>query len=228
MFSNLGRGFTAKIPLNAPIMKQQINLFQPTSNQSSSKKSRQFLSVNRLLFSIVGLTCLGLIIIYVSAYQDVSSLREKLHSFSTQNRTVEKRLAKLRRTSLSKPTQSEQSDELETEINQLSAKIETHNQVIEVLQNELQGNTSGFSKYLADFAYQYENINITRINLRAGGTAITLTGNTSQPDLVPHLIKLLSSAFQEVDFQKVKLERTDEKQSESFRFVLDTGSQEQL
>ncbi|MEK8020743.1 MAG: PilN domain-containing protein [Candidatus Parabeggiatoa sp.] len=207
-------------------MKQQINLFQPTSSKFPSNKPRQLLSSNMLLLGVMVLTCLGLIIIYVSAYQDVSSLREKLQSFSTQNRTVEKRLAKLRRTSLAKPSQSEQSDELETEINQLSAKIETHNQVIEVLQNELQGNTKGFSNYLADLAYQYENINLTRINLRSGGSAITLTGKTSQPDLVPRLITRLSqkSAFQEVYFQTVKLERTDEKQSQSFRFVLDTGS----
>ncbi len=207
-------------------MKQQINLFQPTSRQFSSNYSRQWLSVNRLFFGIVGLTCLGLIVIYAAAYQDVSSLQEKLQHFSTQNRTVEKRLAKLRRTSLSKPTQSEESEELETEINQLSAKIETHNQVIDVLQNELQGNTSGFSNYLADLAYQYENINLTRINLRSGGSAITLTGKTSQPDLVPRFITRLSqkSAFQKVYFQTVKLERTDEKQSQSFRFVLDTGS----
>jgi len=111
---------------------------------------------------------------------------------------------------------------------QLSAKIETNNKLIAVLQNQSQGNTSGFSKYLEDLAYQYlENVWLTKINLRAGGTAITLTGKTSQPDLVPRLITILTkkSAFQQVYFQQVRLERVDEKQSQSFTFVLDTASQ---
>jgi TolA-binding protein len=176
-----------------------------------------------LFLGIMVLTCLGLILIYTSASQEVSTLREKLRQFSTQNRTVEKRLAELRRTSLSKQTKSKKSDESETEINQLSAKIETNNKLIEVLQNQSQGNTSGFSKYLEDLAYQYENIRLTKINLRAGGTAITLTGKTSQPELVPGLITILSkkSAFQQIYFQQVRLERVDEKQSQSFTFVLD-------
>ncbi len=207
-------------------MKQQINLFQPTSGQFPSNKPRKLLSANMLLLGIMVLTCLGLILIYTSASQEVSTLREKLRHFSTQNRTVEKRLAELRRTSLSKQTKSKKSDESETEINQLSAKIETNNKLIEVLQNQSQGNMSGFSKYLEDLAYQYENIRLTKINLRAGGTAITLTGKTSQPELVPGLITILSkkSAFQQIYFQQVRLERVDEKQT--FTFVLDnTASQ---
>jgi Tfp pilus assembly protein PilN len=209
-------------------MKQQINLFQPTSGKFPSNKPRKLLSANMLLLGIMVLTCLGLILIYTSASQEVSTLRQKLRHFSTQNRTVEKRLADLRRTSLSKPTKSKKSDELEIEINQLSAKIETNNQLIEVLQNQSQGNMSGFSKYLEDLAYQYfENVWLTKIHLRAGGTAITLTGKTSQPELVPRLITTLSkkSAFQQVYFQQVRLERVDEKQSQSFTFVLDTASQ---
>jgi hypothetical protein len=207
-------------------MKQKINLFQPTSGQFPSNKPRKLLSANMLLLGIMVLTCLGLILIYTSASQEVSTLREKLRHFSTQNRTVEKRLAELRRTSLSKQTKSKKSDESETEINQLSAKIETNNKLIEVLQNQSQGNMSGFSKYLEDLAYQYENIRLTKINLRAGGTAITLTGKTSQPELVPGLITILSkkSAFQQIYFQQVRLERVDEKQT--FTFVLDnTASQ---
>lgn len=210
-------------------MKQQINLFQPTARKFLSNKPRQFLSVNILLvLGTVGLTCLGLLVMYVSAYQEVSTLRQKLQHFSTQSHTVEKRLAKLRQTSLSTPTESKKTDELEPEIEQLSAQIETNHQLIKVLQNQSQANTSGFSKYLADLAYQYpENIRLTKINLRAGGTAITITGKTSQPDLVPSFITFLSqtSAFQQVDFQQIKLERTDDKQSQFFTFVLDTANQ---
>ena len=220
MFSDVGGGFATIT------MKQQINLFQPTSGKFPSNKPRQLLSENKLLLGTMVLTCLGLLVIYASASQEVSTLRKKLQHFSTQNRTVEKRLAKLRRTSLSKPTKK--NDELETEMKQLSAKIETNNKLIAVLQNQSQGNTSGFSKYLEDLAYQYlENVWLTKINLRAGGTAITLTGKTSQPDLVPRLITILTkkSAFQQVYFQQVRLERVDEKQSQSFTFVLDTASQ---
>jgi len=87
-------------------MKQQINLFQPTSGQFPSNKPRKLLSANMLFLGIMVFTCLGLILIYTLASQEVSTLREKLRQFSTQNRTVEKRLAELRRTSLSKQTKS--------------------------------------------------------------------------------------------------------------------------
>jgi len=94
MFSDVGGGFATIT------MKQQINLFQPTSGKFPSNKPRQLLSANMLLLGTMVLTCLGLLVIYASASQEVSTLRKKLQHFSTQNRTVEKRLAKLRRTSL--------------------------------------------------------------------------------------------------------------------------------
>jgi len=212
-------------------MKQQINLFQPTSNKFSLKKNRKRLTTNRLLFGMMALTCLVLMVIYDSAHQEMLTLREEFQRAAAQNRTVEKHLAELRRSQLSKNTKSTKGDELETEMSQLSARVEANAQLIQILQEQSQGNTSGFSKYLEALARQYvENIWLTQINLRSGGTAITLTGKTLQPDLIPRFIAVLTkkTAFQQIDFRQVKLERTDGAQTQPLTFVLDTGTKSTL
>lgn len=195
-------------------MKQDINLFQ-----AIPKKPRLLLSSNNVLLGVV-LFSLGLMGFYAYSYLPIRSLEEELQQVSAQKQTAKQDLANLKQ-SLPKSTKNA---ELEEKMEQLSAILPVAEQLVEILENQSEGNINGFVKHLEGLARQHiDRLWLTKISLRAGGTALNLHGQTLEPNLVPRFITALTqeSAFQQIRFQQIKLERTDEL-SQSLTFVLDT------
>ncbi len=106
----------------------------------------------------------------------------------------------------------------------LAQEVAHKRRVLDTLSGRTFGNTRGFAGHLAGLARQrLEGVWLTGVAIRRGGTEISLTGASLDPELVPRLLQRLSreQAFAGTEFRRFLMERSEELKG-AVRFRLTT------
>lgn len=163
-------------------MSGQINLFNPIF----LKTKKVFSAV--ALIQAFGLVMLGAILMLMYAAYQSKALSKSAESVTTQLRTVEGQVAKLR--AMAVPPGANVA--LENALVKLEADIKNRQKIATILQKSDFGNTKGYSAYMVAFARQIPTgLWLTGFDITGGGNEIALQGRSLKPELVPTYVSQL-------------------------------------
>jgi len=184
-------------------MKQQVNLYQPRV-----RKPGPLLSSTRAVVLVAGLAVL-LGAWFAVRYVQLRGLESRLQSVEMQRQAESRRVADYRR----RYPPKHKSAQLQNKLATRERVLHTRQRVLAMLESGEVGNTQGFSAYLAALARQrVEGTWLTGFTLANGGRAVSLSGSTVEPDLVPAYIRnlTLEDVFRGLSFEQMELRRADE------------------
>jgi hypothetical protein len=162
---------------------QQINLYQPTAKGPKSALSST--TVVRVLLLLV-LTLAGL---WGFGTWQVSRLRAGVETVRIQQQAQ----ASLEAAGVAE-LESLSQEQLEQHVAQLSSALDVKNRALELLQSEGEKNQSGFSARLEGLARQHvDGIWLDNVTLGGSTNALSVSGTTLNPTLVPQYLRALSS-----------------------------------
>lgn len=200
---------------------QQINLYQPIFR----KQPVAFSFWTGLLLSAIVIT--GMFAIYGFGKWQLQQMEGQLDSLHQRNSALKKDIAAIER----KLPEPKINRLLERKITQLAERRKTGMALLNTLQSRMEGNPRGFSDYFEGLARQTETgLWFTRIDIKQGGRALNLSGETVQPELVPNLLQRLESeaAFNGKTFQVMKLKRGDSQEGDlEFSLITTSGDASQ-
>jgi len=181
-------------------MKQQINLYQP-----QARKAQALLSAHRVSLLLVVVT-VTLAASYAVRYVQLRQLETRVQALETQRLAAAKQVEDY--THRYPPKQK--SARLETRLKAREHALQKRQRVVDMLESGAVGNTQGFSAQLTALARQMvEGAWLTGFTLANGGRAVTLSGSTVRPALVPAYIRnlTLENIFKGLSFERLELDR---------------------
>lgn len=199
-------------------ISQQINLYQPIFRKQPVAFS---FWTGLLLAAIVITVMFG---IYGYGKWQLQQMEVQLGNAQQYNSALKEDIAAIEK----KLPEPKVNRLLEQEITQLTERRKTGLALLNTLRTRIEGNPKGFSGYFEGLARQTESgLWFTLIDIKLGGRALNLSGETVQPELVPNLLQRLEkeAAFNGKTFQVMKLKRGNSPESD-LEFSLITSSGE--
>lgn len=180
-------------------MSQQVNLYQPIF-----RKQRRKFSATTMLQAAV-LMVLGIGLMYGYTYWQVRQLRMDVAQTDKQLASLTKRLDE----TMSQFGERLQSKDLQAQVQKLQQQLVEKQNLQQVLQSA-QFNTQGFSGYFIAFARQHiPEVWITGLDITGAAEQLTLSGRSTNPELVPRYLQRLSSEtrLSGIEFQSFQMTR---------------------
>lgn len=180
-------------------MSQQVNLYQPIF-----RKQRRKFSATTILQAAV-LMVLGIGLMYGYTYWQVRQLRADVVQTDKQLTSLTKRLDE----TMSQFGERLQSKDLQAQVQKLQQQLVEKQNLQQVLQSA-QFNTQGFSGYFIAFARQHiPEVWITGLDITGAAEQLTLSGRSTNPELVPRYLQRLSSEtrLSGIEFQSFQMTR---------------------
>lgn len=148
---------------------------------------------------------LGIGLMYGYTYWQVRQLRADVSQTDKQLASLTKRLDE----TMSQFGERLQSKDLQTQIQKLQQRLVEKQNLQQVLQSA-QFNTQGFSGYFIAFARQHiPEVWITSLDITGAAEQLTLSGRSTNPELVPRYLQRLSSEtrLSGIEFQSFQMTR---------------------
>lgn len=180
-------------------MSQQVNLYQPVFR----KQKRKFSALAMLQATV--LVVLGIGLLYGYTWWQVRQLRAEAAQTNKQLANLTKRMDETAR----QFGERLQNMDLQAQVQKLQAQVAEKQRLQQVLQSA-QFNTQGFSDYFIAFARQYTpGVWITGIEITGAADQLTLSGRSTNPELVPRYLQKLSSEkrLSGIEFQTFQMSR---------------------
>lgn len=181
-------------------MDQQINLFQPIF-----RKEKKLLSF-RALIQIGVIAIISLLIIYVLAWLQITSLAEDLSILSDQQQIHLAQLEKANR----EMSRRDGDHTAEIEIRRLEAELYAEQYILTVLNSDRLGQPKGFSSYLEGFSRQVvKGMWLTGFKVTDGGNGMEISGRAIAASLLPKFLQRLSNepALVGTEFSMMQIRR---------------------
>lgn len=164
-------------------MSQQVNLYQPIF-----RKERRKFSATTML-QATALMVFGIGLMYGYTYWQVRQLRTDVAQTDKQLVNLTKRLDETTR----QFGERLQSKDLQAQVQRLQQQLVEKQNLQQVLQSA-QFNTRGFSDYFVAFARQHiPGVWITGLDIVGAAEQMTLSGRSTNPELVPRYLQRLSA-----------------------------------
>ena len=188
-------------------MSQQINLYQPIFR----KEEKKFSSIAML--QSVGLVAIGVVVLYAFMWWQIGSLKNDLTAAEQSHVTASKRLAD----ATVKFGQRKGPNSIDDEIARLESEIVAKQRMQEILKSGIFSNTTGFSDYFVSFARQsIAGVWLTGFDITGAAEQMSLTGRTTNPELVPRYMQKLSleKPLSGIEFHAFQMNRPEPKPKE--------------
>ncbi len=164
-------------------MSQQVNLYQPVFR----KQKRKFSALAMLQATV--LVVLGIGLLYGYTWWQVRQLRAEAAQTDKQLASLTKRLDETVR----QFGERLQSKDLQAQVQKLQEQVAEKQRLQQILQSA-QFNTQGFSDYFIAFARQHiPGVWITGLDITGAADQLTLSGRSTNPELVPRYLQKLSA-----------------------------------
>ena len=164
-------------------MSQQVNLYQPVFR----KQRRKFSAATMLQATV--LMVLGIGLMYGYTYWQVRQLRADFSQADKQFVRLTKQLDEATR----QFGERLQNKDLQAQVQKLQQQLTEKQNLQQVLQSA-QFNTQGFSSYFISFARQHiPEVWITGLDIVGAADQLTLSGRSTNPELVPRYLQKLSA-----------------------------------
>ena len=183
-------------------LRQQINLFQPRF-----RKERQIFSAVTM-FQSIGVIVVALVTVYVYAALQLGMLEAQVVELEGVERARSVQLASL--DTSSGPARRAQ---VQSELDSLNAMLAGQQRLIEVLEEQPPGSTTGFSKYLESLAMRRRSgVWLTEITINGAREALELRGRSLDVRRIPEYLAALTDgeALSGQRFDEFSIERTDD------------------
>jgi Tfp pilus assembly protein PilN len=180
-------------------VSQQVNLYQPVFR----KQKRKFSALAMLQATV--LVVLGIGLLYGYTWWQVRQLRAEAAQTNKQLANLTKRMDETAR----QFGERLQNMDLQAQVQKLQAQVAEKQRLQQVLQSA-QFNTQGFSDYFIAFARQYTpGVWITGIEITGAADQLTLSGRSTNPELVPRYLQKLSAEkrLSGIEFQTFQMSR---------------------
>ncbi|HLD13256.1 MAG TPA: PilN domain-containing protein [Burkholderiales bacterium] len=164
-------------------MSQQVNLYQPIF-----RKERRKFSATTML-QATALMVFGIGLMYGHTYWQVRQLRAEAAQTDKQLVNLTKRMDETAR----QFGERLQSKDLQAQVQKLQEQVSEKQRLQHILQSA-QFNTQGFSDYFIAFARQHiPGVWITGLDITGAADQMTLSGRSTNPELVPRYLQKLSA-----------------------------------
>ncbi len=181
---------------------QQVNLYQPVLR----KEKRAFSAL--AILQVALLISLALGVIYSLDVRQIRILKGELAKHKNQET---ERLARLEMLTKQFPPRRK-SRQLERKIERLETQKKQKTRVIDLFADQKQGNTSGFSVYLAGLARQrIPDLWLEGFRIRGGGGQLLIDGSALEAAQVPRYLRRLAAeeVYAGKEFRMFHLSRPD-------------------
>ncbi len=180
-------------------MSQQVNLYQPVFR----KQKRKFSALAMLQATL--LVVLGIGLLYGYTWWQVRQLRAETAQTDKQLASLTKRLDETAR----QFGERLQSKDLQAQVQKLQEQVSEKQRLHQILRSA-QFNTQGFSDYFIAFARQHiPGVWITGLDITGAADQLTLSGRSTNPELVPRYLQKLSTEkrLSGIEFQTFQMSR---------------------
>lgn len=202
-------------------MNQNINLFQPIF-----RRQQKVFSADTMVVMMAVLIA-GLVLITLFGHWRQAALEQQVSELQSQEEQALARLTSLEETL---PPRRE-SPALQRAVAEAEREVELKQRALEVLDQGMLGQQTGFSTHLLALARQrVEPVWLTGIHIRQGGAQLDLHGRTQQASQVPVYLQQLSDepVFAGTDFRRMRIQRTElENGGEVLEFHLSTEAEDE-
>ena len=165
-------------------MRQQINLYQPIF-----REQRKLFS-SRVVGMALGAVLVTLTAIYAYGQWQVASLEHQLEALRKEQQANETRMASLGALQGARSN----TKAIEDTINALTVELAVRTRALQVLQSGGAGHTTGFATRLEALARGHvDGLWLDHLILSSEGAAMSLSGATTNPALVPRYLQGLSA-----------------------------------
>ena len=176
-------------------MMQQINLYQPMF-----RKQRKVFSAVAML----QVTAFFIVVLSTVYFYNVMKMEPFTEELDRANEQFAKMSQQIEEISKQFPKQGK-SRLLESELNRLTTELDSKGKIKEALTQGSFGNADGFSEYFEALARGHVNgAWLTDIKISEGGSQLSLSGNSIDPELVPVYMKRLAES-EIFDNQKINI-----------------------
>lgn len=164
-------------------MSQQVNLYQPVFR----KQKRKFSAMAML--QAMTIAVLGIGLLYGYTFWQVRQLRAEVTQTDKQLANMMKKMEE----TTHQFGERLQSKDLQMDVQRLQGQLAEKQRLQQVLQSA-QFNTQGFSDYFIAFARQHiPGVWITGLDITGAADQLTLSGRSTNPELVPRYLQKLSA-----------------------------------
>ena len=188
---------------------QQVNLYQPIF-----RRQRQIFSAVTMLQS-VAIVAVALMTIYFYGLWQVGLLENQALELEGRERAFSAQLARL------DPSDNDRRrGDIERELERLTATLLAQQQLIEVLQEQPMGSSSGFSAQMAALGRRHSTgLWLTELRINGGTNSIELVGQSFGPSMIPaYLLRLgQEEALAGQRFDQFEIERIENSSDVAFR-----------
>ncbi len=181
---------------------QQINLYQPLF-----RKQEKIFSAKTMMQSAM-LVLAGMIVFYGYALWQTRALLAQLDTVQQRHDQVAQQTIELARLYPEKGKDPALAQRVES----LREQVQLRQQVVARLADRSEGNTEGYSGFLAGLARQrLPQLWLTHIGVHRGGRQLELDGSTLQADQVPLFLQRLAAeqAFNGAEFRYFTMNRPE-------------------
>lgn len=199
-------------------MKQQINLYQERFRARRVVLPARTIAVAELV-TLVAVIMISVLIQWSVHHTEATRTRLSAERESLQQRTAQLRQA-VDRQSIDK--------QLETRVNEANKELMARTQVLEWVAESQERNSVTFSALLEGPGRRHvSGLWLSRIKIGQAGSALQLTGDVLDPELVPEFLTALQQepAYVGREFRKLILEANED--AAGMRFLLTTMPPEQ-
>ncbi len=184
-------------------MKQQINLYRPEFRPETNAFQSAF------MFQAAGIMLLALLVIYVFARSELSSIEDEFEIVARQEAAALERLQNVRPLITAVTGEQSWSEQLE----EASRTLAERQAALSLIQGTSLGDTKGFSRHLRALARQdIDGVWLTHIVLSALGDQTRIEGRAVRAELIPLYVQNLTAepAFEKQRFHRFQIENPDD------------------
>lgn len=189
-------------------MNQQINLYHPLFR----RKRRIFAA--RTLLGAVGAVAVLLTLASAWGYREMAALEAQVVQLEGREKALAAQIARL------DPASIDGQRELDGELERLAHQLARQQKLVDILENQPLGSTTGFSAQLEALARQHtEGLWLTRMAIKGGAARMELAGVSVRPELIPSWLQGLGTepALSGQRFDLLTIERAEGEPTVSFR-----------
>ncbi len=184
-------------------MKQQINLYRPEFRPETNAFQSAF------MFQAAGIMLLALLVIYVFARSELSSIEDEFEIVARQEAAALERLQNVRPLITAVTGEQSWSEQLE----EASRTLAERQAALSLIQGTSLGDTKGFSRHLRALARQdIDGVWLTHIVLSALGDQTRIEGRAVRAELIPLYVQNLTAepAFEKQRFHRFQIDNPDD------------------
>ena len=179
-------------------MKQQVNLYLP-----ELRRQKDWLDFQGLLKSVAGL---AIVLVLVSGFQawQLYRLDGELQVADAERESMLEQINAM----VARMSATTADPELARMVSTMERELEARRAVLDFMENSAEGNTQGFSSYMADLSRAHlEGLRLSGFELVDSGNNVSLSGEISRADIVPLFLQRLGDqgSFRGKSFESVSI-----------------------